>query len=155
MEIREQRGREIADRARIIKRGNAWIVPSQSLDNGSYAVTLESDNIRCTCPDFELRAKPCKHIFAAAFVVQRQTVTEINAAGETRTTVTETAAVRVTYPQNWPAYNEAQTLEKEMFCRLLRDLCAGVPEPVQVKGRPRIPVADALFSACFKGVFNR
>lgn len=149
MDVREQRGREIAARARIIKRGNAWIVPSQSL-NGFHSVTLDSDDIRCTCPDFELRAKPCKHIFAAAFVVQRQTVTEMNAAGETRTTVTETAAVRVTYSQNWPAYNQAQTAEKEMFCRLLHDLCAGVPEPVQVKGRPRIPVADALFSACFK-----
>jgi transposase len=150
MDVREQRGREIAERARIVKRGNAWIVPSQSLDNGSYAVTLESGEVHCTCPDFDLRAKPCKHIFAAAFFVQRQTVTEVNAAGETRTTVTETAAVRVTYSQNWPAYNRAQTQEKETFCRLLRDLAASVPEPVQERGRPRMPIGEAIFSAGFK-----
>jgi hypothetical protein len=81
-------------------------------------------------------------------------VTETTAAGDVRTivteTVTETAAVRVSYPQNWPAYNRAQTAEKELFCHLLRDLCAGFPEPPQGRGRPRIPLADALFSACFK-----
>jgi transposase len=64
--------------------------------------------------------------------------------------VTETAAVRVTYPQNWPAYNRAQSQEKELFCHLLHDLAAGVPEPVQVIGRPRIPMADAIFCAAFK-----
>lgn len=142
---------EIAARARIVKKDGAWIVPS-STENGSYRVTLESDVVRCTCPDFELREKPCKHIFAAAFVVQRETVTETQTPeGEiTTTTVTETAAVRVTYSQNWPAYNQAQTQEKGLFCGLLRDLAVTVPEPVQVVGRPRIPMADAIFSAAFK-----
>jgi transposase len=151
MDVREQRGREIAQRARIEKSGNCWIVPSQS-DKGSYRVTLESDSVHCTCPDFELRAKPCKHIFAAAFVVQRQTVTEtVTPSGQIETTtVTETAAVRVTYAQNWPQYNKAQSQEKELFCRLLHDLCRAVPEPIQERGRPRIPLPDALFSACFK-----
>jgi hypothetical protein len=82
--------------------------------------------------------------------MQRETVTETTPEGASRTTVTETASVRLSYPQNWTAYNKAQTAEKGLFCRLLRDLCAGVPGPVQVKGRPRIPMADALFSATFK-----
>ena len=30
MDLREQRGREIAERCNIVKRDNAWIVPSQS-----------------------------------------------------------------------------------------------------------------------------
>ncbi|MEX2109081.1 MAG: transposase [Gemmatimonadaceae bacterium] len=150
MEARQQRGLDIAANARIEKQGGAWIDPSQS-DSGDYRVSLESDNIRCTCPDFEMRAKPCKHIFAAAFVVQRQTVTEITVDGVTETTtVTDTAAVRITYPQNWPAYNQAQTQEKALFCTLLRDLAASVPEPEQRKGRPRIPMADAIFCAGYK-----
>ena len=115
-------------------------------------MSLETDDLHCSCPDFELRGLPCKHVYAAAFFVQRRTVTEtVTPDGDTvTTTVTETAAVRLTYSQNWPAYNQAQTQEKELFCRLLSDLCASVPEPVQEKGRPRVPVADALFSACFK-----
>lgn len=150
MDVREQRGLEIAGRSRIEKKGDAWLVPSQS-SKGSYRVTLEENDLRCTCPDFELRALPCKHIYAAAIVVQRQTVTEttVNGVAE-KTTVTETAAVRVTYAQNWPAYNRAQTQEKAMFCNLLRDLAATVPEPVQTKGRPRIPIADAIFCGAFK-----
>lgn len=149
MNAREQRGLEIAARSKIQRRGSGWVVPSQSF-NGSYLVTLESTGPRCTCPDFELRGVVCKHAYAVEIVIKRETVTETTAAGGDRTTVTETTAVRLSYAQNWPAYNRAQTAEKEMFCRLLRDLTAGVPEPVQVKGRPRIPLADALFSACFK-----
>jgi transposase len=148
--VREQRGLEIAARANIQRRGNGWVVPSQSF-NGSYQVTLEADGPHCTCPDFELRGVVCKHAYAVEIVIQRSTVTEIAADGtEGPTTVTETAAVRLSYPQNWPAYNRAQSVEKEMFCRLLHDLTAGMPEAVQATGRPRIPLADALFSACFK-----
>jgi transposase len=156
VDLREQRGREIAARARIVKRNDAWIVPSES-GKGAYRVTLDADDLRCTCEDFELRAKPCKHIFAAAIVVQRETVTQTTmfSDGETTTetttvTETETRAVRLTYAQNWPAYNRAQTQEKAMFCTLLRDIAATVPEPVQTKGRPRIPMADAIFCGAFK-----
>src|SRR5438874_9700773 len=129
MDLREERGREIAERLRIEKRGNAWIVPSQG-GKGTYKVTLQTDALHCTCPDFELRAKPCKHIFAAAIVVQRETVTEtVTPSGDVQTTtVTETAAVRISYPQRWREYNEAQTRDKELFCRLLRDLCVTAPE---------------------------
>ena len=64
--------------------------------------------------------------------------------------MTETRGVRVTYAQNWPAYNMAQTTEKETFCNLLRDLCSSIPEPPQGRGRPRLPIGDAIFSAAFK-----
>lgn len=55
-----------------------------------------------------------------------------------------------TYPQNWKAYNTAQTTEKEHFLKLLHSLCTGVEEPLQTNGRPRIPLSDALFSVCYK-----
>jgi hypothetical protein len=49
----------------------------------------------------------------------------------------ETQAVRQTYPQDWPAYNEAQTRELSLFDKLLGDLVKIVPEPSQRTGRPR------------------
>ena len=64
-------------------------------------------------------------------------------------TVTDTIK-KPTYPQDWPAYNAAQTNEKDKFLSLLYDLCAGIAELPPAKGRPRLPLADALFAACFK-----
>ncbi|MGZ5440929.1 MAG: transposase [Thermoanaerobaculia bacterium] len=129
----------------IQPKGAGWIVPSQTLA-GKYTVTRGDDGFTCSCPDFELRRSTCKHGFAVEFYLKRETT--ITPDGET--TVTETRAMRVTYPQNWTAYNAAQTAEKELFCHLLRDLCAAVPEPERGKGRPPVPVADALFAATYK-----
>jgi len=58
--------------------------------------------------------------------------------------------MRVTYSQDWPAYNAAQSAERELFCHLLHDLCAAIPEPERGIGRPSVPMADALFAATFK-----
>lgn len=56
-----------------------------------------------------------------------------------------------TYRQNWPAYNAAQVHEKEHFLKLLHALCENLEEPKkQVTGRPRLPIGDAVFTACFK-----
>ena len=57
---------------------------------------------------------------------------------------------RVTYSQNWPAYNAAQTHEKERVAELLRGLCDGVSQPQQGRGRPRLPLSDVVFSAVMK-----
>jgi transposase len=150
MDARQQKGLEIAATMHLEKQPDGtWSVPSQTL-KGRYAVDATTKH--CTCPDFELRQQPCKHVFAVEYVIRRETVHTADGDGATTVTTTETAAVRVTYGQDWPNYNRAQTAEKELFCHLLRDLCAAVPEPerAQTRGRPRIPVADALFSACFK-----
>ena len=55
-----------------------------------------------------------------------------------------------TYGQIWPVYNRAQVNEKSEFQPLLRDLCAGIVEPKQSRGRPRLPLADMLFCMTFK-----
>ncbi len=106
------------------------------------------DNPECSCPDYEARRQNCKHIYAAIFVSRR----ERHADGST--TVTETIAItrqQTTYPQAWPAYNAAQTNEKDKFQSLLSDLCRGIAEPIEKKaGRPRLPLSDAVFSAVFK-----
>jgi uncharacterized Zn finger protein len=57
----------------------------------------------CTCPDYETRREPCKHIYAVRIVIQR----ELEFDGETVTekvteTVTVTKTTKRTYPQNWP-----------------------------------------------------
>ena len=56
-----------------------------------------------------------------------------------------------TYPQDWPNYNRAQTQEKDLFMQLLAGLCETIDE-AQLKrpGRPRIPLADTAFLACYK-----
>jgi transposase len=146
MDARQQKGLEIAATLAIQPKGDAaWLVPSQTLV-GRYTVKRTFDGLECSCPDFELRHSTCKHGYAVEFYLKRETTISPN--GET--TVTETRAARVTYPQNWHAYNAAQSAEKELFCHLLRDLCATVPEPERGMGRPSVPVSEALFSACFK-----
>jgi transposase/predicted nucleic acid-binding Zn finger protein len=150
MSIREQKGRDIADRFRITRKGNLYLVPSQS-GSGKYTVNPETG--RCTCPDYDFRRQPCKHVFAVQVTIERerQTVTETKADGSTKTTVTERVTIkRKTYRQEWPAYNKAQTQEKAQFLYLLHHLCQGVGSPAQHMGRPRYTLEDMVFAMCFK-----
>lgn len=62
----------------------------------------------------------------------------------------EIAKNNKTYPQNWRAYNAAQTTEKKHFLDLLDALCRNLEEPAQTNGRPRLPIHDAIFTVCFK-----
>ena len=57
---------------------------------------------------------------------------------------------RPTYPQDWPAYNAAQTAEKDTFVSLLSDLCAGIAQPDYSFGRPSLPLADMAYAATMK-----
>jgi transposase len=151
MSLREAKGRDIADRFRIVKNGNLYLVPSQS-GKGKYKVDAEAQS--CSCPDFEFTGAKCKHIFAVELTVKRETktVTETKADGTTKTTVTETVKVtRKTYKQEWPAYNMAQTQEKRLFLYLLNQLCQGVGSPAQHgKGQRRLPLEDMIFAMAFK-----
>jgi len=153
MDARQQRGMEIAATMHLEKQADGtWSVPSQQQNRRRYAVDATTKH--CTCPDFELRQQPCKHVFAVEFVLKRETVTETTPEGAVKTTTTETAGVRVTYAQNWPAYNAAQTNEKAHFTALLHELCATVPNIEQnhgrKSGRNRLPLADMIFAAAFK-----
>ena len=151
MSIREAKGRQIADRARIVKSGNLYLVPSQS-GNQRYKVDPEAGV--CSCPDFENTGFKCKHQYAVEFTVERErkTVTETQADGATKTTVIETVTVkRKTYPQEWPAYNMAQTKEKGIFLYLLHQLAQGIGSPAQYgRGQRRFPLEDMIFAMAFK-----
>ena len=141
MTAREQRGQQIAQSTDLQHNGDLWYVPSQS-GRGRYKVFMNPKGPRCTCPDFENRGQKCKHIYAVEHTIQWQE----NEDGTT--TVTET--VKVTYSQNWTAYNKAQTTEKREFMALLRRLCDHIEEPEQYMGRPRLSLTDMAFSAAFK-----
>jgi hypothetical protein len=148
MDAREQRGQRIAQTGKITRNGNTgWMVPSES-SSSRYAVDLANVDVPvCSCPDFQERQLPCKHIYAVAYFVVQQT----NPDGSTTVTETMTVTKRKTYSQNWPAYNTAQTSEQDKFQELLRDLCSGIQEPVrQGRGRPNLPLADAVFASAFK-----
>ena len=144
MDARQEKGLIIAGKFQPYLNNGTWIVPSQS-GPGSYKVKADDKNPRCSCPDYELRKERCKHIYAVEFTIMAEQTTD----GEvTKTTVTKT--VKVTYRQEWTSYNTAQVREKEMFLRLLFDLCSLIVEPVQTKGRKRLSYRDMIFAAAYK-----
>jgi hypothetical protein len=147
VDAREQRGLVIAATAKITRKGTIWLVPSQS-GKGRYTVSPDKDNPHCTCPDHEERGCKCKHLFAVEFVIQRELFDDGTEVETRQVTVTET---RKTYPQDWSAYNRAQTSEKGVLQDLLYDLCQSIPESTEQRlGRPRLPIREGIFSACFK-----
>ncbi len=135
---------QIAATMPLRKSKHGWIVPSQQPGHGAYVVSqlhpaeADASQYGCDCPDYELRGLPCKHVFAVEMTVRR----EFGANGEV---VAE--EVKVTYTQNWTAYNAAQCVEKDMFLPMLADLCSTIPQPPQGRGRPRLPMSDMAFEA--------
>jgi transposase len=143
LEARKERGLNIAKTCKITKNGNGWIVPSQS-NGATYDVEFsEFENTQsCTCPDYQYRKIKCKHIFAVELIVTE----EINEEG----TVTQTVTKRVSYAQNWQAYDHAQIHQKELFMQLLGDVTSTIPQPKYTFGRPKLPLADMVFSSALK-----
>ena len=147
-EIRKERGLQIANTSRIMRRERGgYIVPSQT---GSGAYLVQYDNAtfkpKCECEDYEKRSVlgiKCKHIWAVELSINKQ----VNSDGST----TLTKTVKVTYPQDWSAYNKSQTQQKELFQKLLFDLCSSIKNPVHVgRGQPSMPLADMVFSSALK-----
>jgi transposase len=97
--------------------------------------------LACTCPDFDERQLPCKHVMAVEYTIKR----EITPEGEI---VTE--SVKVTYSQDWAAYNKAQCEEKDRLLPMLADLCRAIPQPAQGRGRPKLPMSEMAFAAVSK-----
>lgn len=146
IQVRRQKGQEIAKSGNVKLNGNTWIVPSQSCSK-TYEVVLGIGNSRCTCPDFVERGIRCKHIWSVEFTITKQKNTDGS------TTITQTK--RITYPQNWSAYNRSQITEKERFMELLQGLIENVPENHREgRGRPQMPIRDLLFASTLK-VFSQ
>ena len=132
---RQLKGLQIAALSPIKKHKYGYKVQSQS-GNGWYLVNL--DDVYCECLDFEAREKACKHVYGVQFRLQREQLED---------------GTEVYTPQYrmWSNYNKAQVSEGEMFKDLLRELCDMVPQPPQTgPGRPKLPVADVLYSMALK-----
>jgi len=138
---REERGKLIFENGKIRQQDNFWVVGSQSSFK-AYKVSLEGHEPQCNCLDCKNRKTKCKHIFAVEFYIKKQ----IDEKGR----LTETKGVKVTYSQNWSAYNKAQTNEKLIFMKLLKDLCENVEQPEYKFGRPTLPFSDMLFGSVMK-----
>ena len=68
---------------------------------------------------------------------------------------TDVQSPRVSYPQDWPAYNEAQTNEKLLFLQLLGELTAQVPSEERTgAGRPPADLGEMIFACCMKIYLN-
>lgn len=62
---------------------------------------------------------------------------------------------RITYPQDWLAYNGAQTNEKLLFLRLLGELTTQVPSRERSgAGRPPANLGEMIFACCLKIYLN-
>lgn len=151
MTERELKGLQIAACSRIVRKGPIWHVPSQS-SSVRYAVHVAGMVDSCTCPDHELTGNCCKHIHAVKYVIKRESFPD------GRTIVTKTLEVsdvvqpkRPYCPKKAAAWNAAQVGEKDNFLTLLHELCRGIPTIEHTKaGRPRLPMADMVFSSVFK-----
>lgn len=146
LNVRELRGLDIANRYTIKQENGFWFVPSASGKSDRYKVCIKAQ--KCTCPDFEIRRNKCKHIFAAEYHFEQSFLSEL----ETKEIVIPQTYLppRKTYSQDWIAYDKAQTCEKAEFQYLLAELCKGIGEPSQTKGRPKLPLEDMIFSCVYK-----
>jgi len=141
LQIRKQEGQEMAKTEKVRIVGHKWLVPSQS-SNKQYEVILRLDKSLCTCLDFVERGIKCKHIFAVEITITKK----VNADGS----ITETK--RTTYSQDWVAYDKAQTHEKELFIKLLKELCQTIENELIVrgKGRLKMPMRYMVFCSALK-----
>lgn len=144
-EARRERGLRIATRMRIkaLPRG-VFAVPSESPGTPDYVVKQDSRGTVCSCPDWELRREPCKHVYAVEYQRRSETMADGSAK------IVET--LKVTYRQDWPAYNLAQTHEKQHAMEMLRALCDGIVEPPRERKRGNQPlsVKDRVFAMVAK-----
>ena len=63
----------------------------------------------------------------------------------------ENKANKVSYSQDWVAYNQAQTQEKILFMELLNELTSNIPpQKYKGNGRPPANIGEMIFSICLK-----
>lgn len=138
MDERQVRGAAIARAGGVrLKNDSMWLVPSQST-TGSWIVDyFDPQKPTCTCPDFAARWAMCKHIFAIEIIEHRLSMIE-----------TPPTKKKTYNDRDWSKYNGGQMHEGDNFVQLLHALCQCIVEPVRAgRGRPRLPLADVIFSA--------
>lgn len=141
IDLRRERGMRIANTSQILKTQRGWLVPSQSTTK-KYLVRFRHNEPECSCPDYEERHLKCKHIWATEITITK----EIDKEGNT--TITKTT--KMTYSQDWNAYDKSQMQQKELFMKLLNDMCGLIQEPEYTFGRPKLSLQDMMFASALK-----
>ncbi len=103
LNARQQRGLEIAQVARIVRKGRTWMVPSLTHTGRRHTVRLE-DTPHCTCADHETSGGKCKHIHAVQYLL-------LDKQDEISLPLKSAAPKpdqKPTYPQNWAAYTRVR-----------------------------------------------
>ena len=140
---REERGFLISKKFEITETPRGWLVPSQTGVKKSYFVRFKKHKPKCSCPDCQIRRNKCKHIFAVEFYIKRK----IDREGR----ITDIKGMRIVFGQKWKAYDKAQTNEKLLFMKLLRDLVDNhLGQPTYKFGRPTLPLSDMVFCSVMK-----
>lgn len=140
---RKERGQLLLKSTRIVKTSAGfWRVTSQTNPSKQYIVRYKGHEPKCNCADCTMRKQKCKHIWAVEFYIKQ----EIDEEGK----ITETKGIKVTYAQEWKAYDNAQTNEKLLFMRLLKDLTGSIEQPEYSFGRPKIPLQEMFFNSAMK-----
>ena len=143
--LRKQRALELVKSHRISRHSKEeWRVPSQT-KIGNYKVLAGCGKESCTCPDFIERGLPCKHILAVELVQQLETK-ELKEVKK----MAAVAIKKITYSQDWHAYDSAQTKEKELFMKLLSEALEIIEEPTYIFGRPKLSLRDMVFASALK-----
>jgi len=147
MEGRQLRGMQIAEHGGLKETPRGWIVPAQC-GSGTYFVQNKDGKYTCDCPDCQLRSTTCKHQWAVIYTIQKKVTVKKTTDKKGNTTVTK--ETKITYTQDWRAYNSAQTKEIKLFDILLKDLVECIDEPEQKIGRPRLRLKEQMFCAIQK-----
>lgn len=141
--LRMRKGEDLEKSGNAIREGEHWLVHSQS-QSRNYVVNFIGDQAVCTCPDFERRHRPCKHIMAVRIALRKE--------GKLESGVDITVH-KVTYPQDWPNYDKAQTNEKRLFMWFLQDLLKSINDEERdtaMRGRKPVPYRDVIFASALK-----
>lgn len=138
IDLRRHGGALLAAAKRIRRvQASIYVVPSQRRDGSSYVVDYLMKT--CTCPDHATTGVACKHWWAVEFATHPEAANDLGVP-----------PLKPTYSQNWPAYNAAQTTEREQISLLLRALCNGIQEPPRKRGRPRLSLRDVVYAIVMK-----
>lgn len=140
---RKEKGLQIATTQKVVEKNGVWLVQSQTNPRQQYEVVLTLTGATCTCKDYEERAIRCKHYWSVQYTLSKTLNKD--------RTITETITKRVTYPQDWKNYDLANTQQKDLFQKLLYDICKTIQEPIPKEtGRPSLSMADMVFSSALK-----
>jgi transposase len=124
---------------------DTYLVPSATASGSGSGYVVDIAAGKCTCPDFEERGLPCKHQWAVRYLRHELEMPDGSSI------VTEILqAKRVSYPQNWRAYNRSQCEEKWRVQVLLRELCDGIVSAKRPRGRRPLPLGDVVYAATMK-----